>query len=237
MIELGENRRIAIRAGTALLSVVVPPISEAAWIKCLEAMTSVGDHVESGPAVMDLLEQMAVQVDGLPGAESASEKVLKIPLRYRLGLSDALLSVCPEARGMPANEISGEMSIPMDSIWSAREDGKMSCHRDLWHVFQKPSKSLLNNFRRGFPLPRIVRSSDGMQGSVVTLRDPLAARMACAIYDEFILRVCGYALNGMALGADHAAIVDCMDTYHKVIAARMLVGEIEGRRLLRRDPC
>jgi hypothetical protein len=42
------------------------------------------------------------------------------------------------------------------------------------------------------------------------------------LYDELIVSVEGYQVNGVELGADHDAIVAEMDAYHKVAAADVL---------------
>ena len=224
MIDLAQNRTIVFRKGPPRLSVTVSPISKAAWLECLDAMTSIGAHVEAEEALMGLLEEVAIKVDGYPDTADDSNWISKIPWRHRTAYANALGSaLLPEGSGPTVNRSVGETSIRLHSIWSARENGGLLSHKDLVHVFKAPSIQQLLNFRRGFSCPRVVKGGRRENGRGMIVQDPLAGRMCSALYDEFIVRVEGYAIDGEPLGDNRTAIVNGMDTYHKVIAAAALI--------------
>jgi hypothetical protein len=228
MIELAENRKIVIHRG---LSVTVSHISKAAWLECFDAMTAsqsrkgqgVELHVEAEDALIGLLEKVAIDAEGYPHLADIPDWQSKIPRSHRLAYGNALGSACVlEDKGSGVYRRGDDKVVRLQALWSACESGLMRRHKDLVHVFKVPSAAQLNNFRRGFAAPRIVSGGRLGRGSGLTVQGPLAARMCSAIYDEFVVRVEGYTFNGVPLYDNRAAIVNCMDTYHKVIAAGLL---------------
>jgi hypothetical protein len=209
-------------------SVTVPPISRDAWLECLAAMTMIGGHVETEPALIDLLKKVAISSEGYPASADTPDWPSKIWRMHWARFAFLLGSFHPQnvdAGG--GSRRDAERSIVMESLWSARENGAMGRHQDLVHMFRVPSAQQLSNFRRGFSVSKIERTHDVKRGFVTVVRDPFHSRMSCAIYDEFIVRVGGYSFNGEPLADNHSAIVDSMDTYHKVIAAGLLItGEV-----------
>ena len=222
MIELAQTRTIVFRKGPPRLSLTVPPISKSAWLECLGAMTEIEGNVEVGPAVIALLERVAIAVGGYPDTVDDQGLLSKIPWNHRAAYAHALASAC-EISSDAVSRRNGEKVIRLQSFWGAPENGGTVRHKDLVHVFKVPSIQQILNFRRGFAPAQTVRTDRRERGSGTITRDPLAGRMCSAIYDEFVVRVEGYAFNGAALGNDRDLIVNAMDTYHKVIAAGMLI--------------
>lgn len=220
MIDLAQNRKIVIRQGTRQLSVTVPPISKVKWLDCLDLMTSASGHVEAERALIDLLGKVVIASDGYPNVADDPHCLSNIPWRHRVAYANALGSAHPpEVNSRIVDRRSAEKPIHIHSVWSARENGGMLLHKDLVHIFKIPSVHQLLNFRRGFPPPSMVKE----KGSGWIQKDPLCGRMSSALYDEFIVRVEGYAFNGEPLGDNRATIVNHMDTYHKVIAVGHLI--------------
>lgn len=222
MIDLAQNRKLVICPGTRRFGVTVLPIPQAAWLECLDAMTSIAGHVEADIPFLDLLEKFVIAADGYPDALPGQGVLSRVPWTHRVAYANELISM-NECRVEAVNRRSDERSIRVRGLWSMGRSGGMTLHKDLVHVFKIPSISQILNFRRAFPPPQMVKMGRRERGAGITRTNPLAGRMCSALYDEFVIRVEGYALNGVPLGDDRSAIVSWMDTYHKVVAAGLLI--------------
>jgi hypothetical protein len=216
------------------MSITVPPIPKAAWLDCLDAMTSFDGHLEEYLSLIDLLEKVAIAVDGYPVKREDPAWMKSIPNPHRLGYARGIASVY-EPLVDKVDRHPEEVSIRFCSRWNGHE------HKDLLHVFKPLSAQQLMNFRRGFTGPRRVESGERKESEAI-FRDPHVCRMCTAIYDEFIVRVEGYAFDGEPLGSNRSLIVDNMDTYHKVFAAEVLVNDAPlqrytGEKIGRNDCC
>lgn len=241
LIDLAQNRILAIRDGGRLYSLTVAPISGALWFESFfDAITafvrSDGDRYESHgdarSAGVALLEKAAIKAEGYPHLVGVPDWQSKVPLAHRITFSEMLVEAYELDSNQPVlRPTNGTRSVRLQALWGARGAGSMCRHRNLVHHFKAPSvqqKGQYHAARAG--VRRAV--SGARRGAPVVLSplEPLQARTLVVLYDELILRVEGYALNGEPLREARAQINCHMDAFHKVQAARPLFSGRSERR-------
>jgi hypothetical protein len=92
----------------------------------------------------------------------------------------------------------------------------------LRHEFNSPTTEQFRRYRRDVSRSYIV---GGSRTAKTVWRG--AQKTLAELYDELIVSVEGYTLNGSPLIGSPSAIAAAMDTYHKVAAANHLYASVE----------
>ncbi len=101
--------------------------------------------------------------------------------------------------------------------------GAMCLHRHLTHYLKPPTAEQKARFRRAYSgVQRSVSAARRGAPIFISPQQPVGARALVGLYDEMIVRVEGYAVNGEPLDDNRTEIASNMDTFHKVTAARPL---------------
>lgn len=221
-IELTRPRIIAIEDRGKQYKLTVARIAKKQWLRYFEGQISTSenqagkrvDSFDSSAARLELVEGALVNAEGYASEMPAGWQKL-LPLSHRLGAANALINV-----GRAENEEDqaitlGQESIFLDAVWGADEDGVMRKFHGLRHSFQTPSSEHQRRFSRDASRSVIVGGARNGKtrwlGAQATLIE---------LYDELVLSVDGYTVNGEQ--PDRAAIIEHMDAYHKVAAADQL---------------
>jgi hypothetical protein len=162
-------------------------------------ITSVkGYHVDGGQPL-----------DSLPGWQK------RLPLAHRLKAGQILSSVNVEDRFDEMIYPGGD-PVSIDAIWTAGEDGAMQRIDTLTHVVKLPSDAQQRSYTRA--ASRTVILGGDRAGTTVY---PGCQELLASLYDELIVSVTGYTVNGQQLG-DPATIAKEMDMHHKVVVAQQI---------------
>ena len=105
--------------------------------------------------------------------------------------------------------------VYLDAIWSAGEDGVMRKFKGLRHNFKSPSSDQQRRISRDSSRSCIIGGSRTGKTQWMGAQATLAE-----IYDELIVSVDGYTVDGAV--PDREAVIEFMDTYHKVAAVDIL---------------
>ncbi len=229
-IELTAPRVISIQERGKRYLLTVARIQKQQWLRYFEGILSTSENqggkrvnsFDSTSALVELVEASLVGAEGYATADGAPPTAAvgwqsQIPLRHRLAVGEALTQV--EVADPDDDEAIalGSEPVYLNAVWGADLGGAMTKYLNLCHKFKTPSAEQQRRLSRDASRSRIVGGS--RNGKTVWL----GARATLAeLYDELILSVQGYSVNGAALGDDRAAIVAEMDTYHKVAAADAL---------------
>ena len=235
-IELTAPRVISISVGGSNAApgkhylLTVARITKQQWLRYFEGIFSTSENqggkrvnsFDSTSALVELVEAALTGAEGYATADgsaatSSSGWQSQIPLRHRLAVGEALTNV--EVADPDDDEaiVLGAEPVYLNAVWGADTSGAMLKYTSLLHLFKTPSAEQQRRLSRDASRSRIVGGS--RNGKTVWL----GARATLAeLYDELILSVQGYTVNGVELGADRAAIVAEMDLYHKVAAADAL---------------
>ena len=221
-IDLAHLRNIVIRQGAHTYIFTFPPISEAAWFKYFDGIVSTAQR--DGKEIKQCIDASSAGVelvDGNTSVRGGYEPPTTIPLAHRLGVANVLTSA-----QVPDEDMRGFGEIPLHALWGADESGAMRRHKNLVHVFDEPTFEQNRRYRQSDSRSHIVGGS--RKGMTVYHG---AQRTLAALYDELVLRVEGYVVNGAPLEG-REAIARHMDTYHKVAAVARLFTpqeiEVEG---------
>jgi hypothetical protein len=229
-IELATPRVIVIEERGKQYRLALARIVKKQWMRYFDGIVSTSenqmgkrvDSFDSSSARLELVETSLIDAqgyataDGSPITAAAGWQAL-LPLSHRLAVGNTIVSV---ERAEASNDepiMLGVEAVYLNAVWSADENGVMQKYRGLCHRFKTPNGEQQRRFSRDSSRSRIVGGSRkaktlwmGPQPTLVEL------------YDELIVSVEGYQVNGVELGADHDTIVAEMDTYHKVAAADVL---------------
>ena len=142
---------------------------------------------------------------------------IRIPLAHRLQLGEILADVRPSAASDDLTIYPEGEVVLLDATWSAI-DGLAQVQRfsGLKHVLRTPTEDQHRRYSRESSRSRVVGGSRSGK-TVYAGSQPLLAKL----YDELVVSVEGYSLNGNPLG-DAATIIREMDMIHKVVAAQEL---------------
>lgn len=211
-IDLAQPRIVVIRQGAHAYTFNFPPIADSAWFKYFDGIVSTAERdgkeirqsIDTTSAGAELARTAASSVEGYQLGTA-------IPLAHFLGVANVLTSAF-----VPDEDLRGFGEIPLHATWSVGESGAMRRHKNLVHIFDEPSFEQNRRYRRDDSRSHIVGGS--RKGMTVYHG---AQRTLAALYDELIVRVEGYVLNGAPLEG-REAIARHMDTYHKVAAVARL---------------
>jgi len=233
MIDLAQNRLLVIHQNGRRYAVTIARISEAEWLeiffdaiafslgkgRCASNSESLNATRAAG---VRLFEGTAIACEGYPHLEGVPDWQTKIPPSHKLAFGDALFEtlVLRDDRS-PRCLPDQKRVICLQSLWSAGGTGAMCKHRHLTHYFKAPSGRQRQQIDNAYGALRRM-SGFSRRGETVLLR-PLQlfpARSLISAYNELIIRVDGYVLDGKPLTSDRAEIVLNMDAFHKVMAVR-----------------
>jgi len=229
-IELKQPRIITIEDRGKQYTLTIARILKKQWLRYFEGIVSTSenqggkrvDSFDSSAARLTLVEDCLVTATGyaLPDGKTSIDQVDGwkglLPLSHRLGVANAIISVSTSEITEDAQIALGEESVFLDAVWSADDKGVMRKFHGLRHNFTTPTAEQQRRLSRDNSRSRVVGGSRNGKtqwlGAQATLAD---------LYDELIVSVEGYSVDGNA-ALDHDAIVEYMDTYHKVAAVDML---------------
>jgi hypothetical protein len=228
-IELKAPRIITIEDRGKQYAFTLARITKKLWLRYFEAILSTSenqngkrvDSFDSSAARLDLVEQCLITANGyaLPADKTSIDQVegwkALLPLSHRLGVANAIISV---SASDPADDdpiALGQESVFLDAVWSAGDDGIMRKFHGLCHNFKTPTADQQRRFSRDSSRSRVVGGSRNGKTQWLGAQATLAE-----LYDELIVSVEGYTVDGTT--PDREAVVEFMDTYHKVAAVDTL---------------
>lgn len=229
-IELATPRVIVIEERGKQYRLTIARIAKKMWTHYFDGVVSTSenqagkriDSFDSSAARLELVEKNLVNAegyvtaDGSPVTAAVGWQAL-LPLSHRLAAGNAIVSI---DRAEPTDDdpiMLGAESVYLNAIWSADDKGVMQKYRGLCHRFKTPDGDQQRRYSRDSSRSRVI---GGSRKNKTVWLGPQATLVE--LYDELILSVEGYQVNGVDLGADREAIVAEMDTYHKVAAADVL---------------
>jgi len=174
---------------------------------------------ENDTARLDLVERVVTCVDGYGDFDAVKipEWRNSLPLNHRLGVGAALCSVGAQEQDDDA-PLSEFTEVKLDALWSAGVEGKMQLIRGLVHRFKQPSIEQLK--RWNYESARVRVRGTAKDGVTIYPSRPAVAML---MYDELIVSVDGYTVNGSPL-ANVDVINSEMDGCHKAEAVMALFG-------------
>jgi hypothetical protein len=228
-IELKAPRVIVIEDRGKPYWLTVSRITKKLWLQYFEGILSTSenqggkrvDSFDSSSARLNLVDQALVTASGyaLPAGKTSIDQVEDwrnlLPLGHRLAAANAIISVTASE---PKDEdviALGQESVYLDAIWGAGEDGVMRRFHGLRHNFKIPLAEQQRRISRDSSRSRVVGGSRGGKTQWLGAQATLAE-----LYDELVASVEGYTVDGAE--PDREAIVEFMDTYHKVAAIDLL---------------
>lgn len=230
LIELKKPRLIVIADRGHNYTLTLAPVTRKQWLKYFEGILSTSENVngkrvdsfDSTGARLGLVNETLMDADGYKVTgdgritELSGWKEL-IPANHRIAAGNVLISV---ERSMTDDESPitlGCETVRLEAVWGRSGLNSMQKVTGLRHNFQMPSVEQQRRYSRDMSRSQIIGGSRSGKtrwlGAQATLAD---------LYDELILSVEGYLVNGMDLLDDKEQIVANMDTYHKVAAAEAL---------------
>ena len=220
-VDLALPRKIVIRQGSVCVGHLVKPIAQSAWFKYFDGIVSTAER--EGQTVVQRIDTTSagiVLVDELlrdGGSGSTS-----IPLAHKLALANVLTSAyVPAEDAVPSTVELGSEAVRLHCVWSAGDGDAMRRYKNLVHCFATPTAEQNRRYRRDDSRSQIVSGS--RKGTTVYHG---SQKTLAALYDELIVSVSGYAVNGVDLNG-REEIARHMDTYHKVAAAAQLFAPAE----------
>ena len=229
-LELAGQRQIAIKDERGKPHrFTLAQVTRERWVKYYKSIVHTnerkGDKVfpvdDFRTAMTGLAMDVLLSADGykLPaGVEKITELPdwkAKIPAGHRFALGQMLTRVSVIA---PTDEEDdfGFQTIGLEATWNCDADGNMLLHTPLLHHFGTPSFEHEHRYRRDSARMAVV--GGGRTGK--TIYYP-AEETLMEIYDELIMSVEGYTINGQPV-QDPA---QDMDASHKFVAAQELFRE------------
>jgi hypothetical protein len=230
-IELTAPRVIAIESRGKQYLLTLQRIGKKQWLRHFEGIVNSSenqggkrvDRFDSSGARVALVEEVLVDAKGYKAREpdqpitSIQGWQSQLPLSHRLAAGEALVNV--ERADPPEDDelVLGFENVFLNAVWGADEAGVMRKYHGLCHRFKTPTAEQQKRFSRESSRSRVVGGSrkgvTQWMGAQATLID---------LYDELVLSVDGYTVDGEPLGEDRTGIVVEMDAYHKVAAADAL---------------
>lgn len=214
-IDLALPRKIVIRQGALCVAHQIMPIPQGAWFKYFDGITSTAER--EGKQVVQRIDASSAGVALVEELLARDGGSTSIPLAHKLALANVLTS----AYAAPPEDGDLGEAVRLHCIWSAGDGDAMRRYKNLIHKFETPTAEQNRRYRRDDSRAQIISGS--RKGTTIFHG---AQRTLAALYDELIVSVAGYAVNGVALeGRDE--IARHMDTYHKVAAAAQLFAPAE----------
>jgi len=229
-IELRKPRTIVIEDRGQRYTLTVGVIQKQTWLRYFEGILSTSenqngkrvDSFDSSAARLQLVESCLTEAQGYQTSDgspvtAATDWQKLLPLRHRLAVANTLISVEPSANTDEQPLTLGVESVYLDAIWSADNNGVMRKYHNLCHRFRTPAAEHQRRFSRDASRSRVIGGSRTGKTQWLGAQATLAE-----LYDELVLSVDGYTVDGVDLGDKRDGIVQHMDTYHKVAAADLL---------------
>jgi hypothetical protein len=227
-IDLKAPRVVAIEDRGKQYLLTVGRILKKQWLKYFEGILSTSENekgatvnqYDSSTARLELIESALIDAQGypLPEGKSAITQLpgwqALLPLSHRLGAANALVAVTRSEAADDAPIALGRESVYLDAVWSADATGVMRKFSNLRHDFKTPTAEQQRRLARDNGRSRVVGGS--RKGTTVWLG---AQATMAELYDELIVAVEGYSVDGAALEQN---IPEWMDTFHKVAAIDVL---------------
>ncbi|MBZ5533096.1 MAG: hypothetical protein LAO20_16825 [Acidobacteriia bacterium] len=221
LLPLDQPRIIAIRDGKYTYTFHFSRISQAEWERYFASITVTARNVTAGrettidaqSALIELAESKLFKVEGYSGDIMAKTDWQKrIWPRHMLPASQALIDVLSSTEEAQAPADGDSMEVLLDALWSAAADGSMTKFKGLAHRFSPPTVNHKRAFLSAGSKSTVVGGSrDG--ATVFSKRH----KALLSIYDELVLSVDGYAINGCPLEGPENIRRE-MDAYHKFVA-------------------
>lgn len=228
-IELTAPRVIAIEDRGRKYLLTVGRIQKKQWLRYFDGILDASENhagqrvnsFDSTSALIDLIDSALIDAKGYvtegeqPATATQGWQQL-LPARHRL-TAGAVLTDVQRADPQEDEPIRlGAETIYLDATWGANEGGAMQRYLNRVHKFKTPTSEQQRRYSRDASRSRVMGGRNGKTvwlGARTTLVD---------LYDELILGVAGYTVNGEDLGDDAPMIAREMDTYHKLAAADAL---------------
>jgi hypothetical protein len=229
LIDLRKPRVIVIEDRGHSYTLTVAPITRKRWIEYFRGIVSTSEFVkgsltdsfDSSGARLALVNDTLIDADGylINGVMRVTEidgwKNL-IPVSHRVTVGNVLTMVERSAEDESPIMLGGEV-VCLDAVWGRHASGAMQKVRGLRHTFASPSVEQQRRYSRDKSRSQVIGGSRYGKTRWLGAQATLAE-----LYDELILSVEGYAINGVPLDDDRDQIIESMDTYHKVAAAESL---------------
>lgn len=226
-IELAQPRVIPIVEGKRTYRLTVGVITKEQWIAYFDGILSSSenqgskqiDNYDSRSARVELVEKVLEDADGYATPDGGPISAVPnwqglIPMSHRLAAADVLISVGRDPDDSPL--MLGTETVILRARWGANDAGVLQEYSGLTHRFKTPSAEHQRRYQRA--ISRSMVDGGTRTAKTVWLG---AQRVLAELYDELIVSVDGYTLNGAPLNTI-MAIAASMDTYHKVAAAEQL---------------
>jgi hypothetical protein len=227
-IELNAPRVIVIEDRGKQYTFTVGRIVKKQWLTYFEGILSTSenqngkrtDSFDSSSARIELVERNLISAEGyaLPEGVTSIDQVpdwkTQLPLSHRMGVANALIQVSAADPSDDDPIRLGQETVFLDAVW-AGTDRVMRKFCGLRHDFKTPTSEQQRRLSRDSSRSCVVGGSRNGKTMWLGAQPTLAA-----LYDELIVSVEGYAVDGKT--PDREAIVEYMDTYHKVAAVDWL---------------
>lgn len=245
--DLGEARTVLLQDGSRSFRLNCRRITPSDWQTYFDGIYITAEQqgnvristVEAASARLKLADSVIIEafgykVDGGLDLNAIAGWQQRLPLNHRKLLGEVLADVRPAA---PTDEFviypEGEV-VYLDATFTARaqldEQGlyrwSMVKLTGLKHVLRTPSEEQHRRFMRESSRSKIVGGS--RSGKTIY---PVAHPLLAKLYDELVISVEGYSVNGTALTTDSTTIRTEMDMLHKVIAAQQLFQPLDTTSL------
>ena len=237
LIDLKKPRIIVIEDRGHAYTLTLSPITRKQWLGYFDHIVSTSetqygkriDSFDSTGARLALVNQALIDADGyrVNGTVNATEidgwREL-IPANHRLTAANVLTSVERSAVNDENPITLGCEGVLLDAVWGRGSLNRMLKRTGLRHNLNTPSVEQQRRYSRDMSRSQVIGGSRAGKtrwlGAQATLVD---------LYDELIVSVEGYAVNGEPLTDDRDEIIASMDTYHKVAAAESLFTPVAAK--------
>jgi hypothetical protein len=213
-VDLALPRKIVVRQGANLSAYLIERIPQSVWFKYFDGITSTAER--EGKQVVQRVDTSSAGVELVDELLSARGTSQPVPLAHKLAVANVLTSAYVPAKDDALDADLSPEAVRLHCIWSAGDGDAMRRYKNLVHWFETPTAEQNRRYRRDDSRAQIIGGS--RKGTTVFHG---AQRALAALYDDLIVSVAGYAVNGVALEG-RGAIAQHMDTYHKVAAVAQL---------------
>jgi hypothetical protein len=224
LLPLDTPRSVAFKSKQGAFIYHFRRIAAADWGRFFQSIVNqviqIGDArervFESESALLELVENTLVSVDGYGDMSKLKDWKRALPLNHRLGAGIALRSVGPSQSKSEPPILCDLVEVSLDANWGGAADGKTVFYSGLIHRFRQPGIADLKRFNFESARTRVTGTA---QNGVTTY--PPRQAIAMKVYDDLIESVDGYSVGGIALSG--AGAIKCeMDGAHKAAAALAL---------------
>jgi hypothetical protein len=232
-IELTAERVIVLEGVRGTYTLVCRRVTKEDWAAYFEAIFNTSKRegqdtvqgFDAQTARLVLAERVITDATGYKVAGDVELKSLPnwkrlIPLNHRIEVADILASARAVSDDDGLIHPEGD-SVSINCVWGADDEGTMQAVTGLKHVLAAPSEAQHRRYAREASRTRIL----GGDRKGETLY-PGAQMTLAALYDELVLSVDGYLVNGQPLSSKEL-IAREMDAHHKVMAAQQIFQPFE----------